>query len=66
MSFQYPDGVMNYPVSLESIIAIPSENFDTPEDISKYLMPEMTDRSGDYATECAKDYLQINPSDAGK
>ena len=53
-------------MSLESVIAIPTDNFDPVGDASKYLMPEMTDRSGDYANDCAKDYLQINPLHEGK
>ena len=54
---------MNYPVSIESITAIPADNFKSPDDLDKYLMPDMTDRSGDYASECAKDYLQVNTNE---
>ena len=60
--FQYPEGpnVPNYPVSIESVIAIPSNDFSDIEDRQNYLMPEMTDQTGDYAKQCAKDYWQID------
>ena len=29
-------------------------------------MPEMTDRTGDYANECAKDYLQVGTNEGKK
>ena len=57
--FQYPEGP-NYPVSIESVIAIPSNDFNDLEDRQNYLMPEMTDQTGDYAKQCAKDYWQID------
>ena len=54
---------MNYPVSIESVTAIPLDNFGSPDDLDKYLMPEMTDRTGDYANECAKDFLQVGTNE---
>ena len=64
--FQYPKGPITYPVSIENVIAIPSDSFATTDDLDKYLSPDATDRTGDFATECVKESLQVNPSDPGK
>ena len=50
-------------MSIESVIAIPANDFSSPEDRDNYLMPDMTDRTGDYAKQCAKDYWQIDTND---
>ena len=47
-------------MSIESVIAIPTNDFSDIEDRQNYLMPEMTDQTGDYAKQCAKDYWQID------
>ena len=53
-------------MSIESVIAIPSNDFSDMDDRKNYLMPEMTDRTGDYAKQCAKDYWQIDTNQGRK
>ena len=50
---------------LENVIAIPKDNFDIDGGTTKYLQPERTDRSGDFARECGQDHFRISPSAQG-